>query len=109
MASTKHEDTQHPVKHEDTHPSRSRPSLHKDAHTEDENKFKVTITIVEYYDNGDDARFRMRHFGGEGQNKAILSKGDKVLDERDWSSVTDKHGSHNIDGRRRSVRIQSEE
>src|SRR5258706_15022230 len=93
-----------------TEPVRSRPRRDQETpivavkqHEEDKS-FKVVVTIVETYQDQERAMSAYSRFaGGHGHNHVVVKQGSKVLEEKDWGSVTDKRGYHTIDGQSETI------
>ncbi len=75
------------------------PEVSVEARQEEDKSYKVVISVIEtYQDKGQAMDAYARFAGGPGQNRVVVKQGGKVLEEKDWVSVTDTRGHHSVNG-----------
>src|SRR5258706_14243337 len=70
---------------------------------EEDKSYKVVITITETYQDKDQAVSAYGRFANGHGHHVVLKQGGKVLEEKDWGSVTDKRGYHSIGGSSQTI------
>jgi len=85
-------------------PVRPRPRRDQETPTvavkqhEEDKSFKVVVTVVETYQDQEQAMSAYGRFASGHGHHVVLKQGSKVLEEKDWGSVIDKRGYHSIGG-----------
>jgi hypothetical protein len=72
-------------------------------------KFKVSITVVQTFDDEESALQCLKQFAGEGNNRVTLTHGNKILSDTNWGYHAGKHGSRHIDGDKYHIRFINDE
>src|SRR5258706_11385121 len=89
-------------------PSRQRveseaPKVVAPVKQQEDKSYKVVITITETYQDKDQAVSAYGRFANGHGHHVVLKQGGKVLEEKDWGSVTDKRGYHSIGGSSQTI------